>query len=142
MSNRFILEIQKFNGGRDFKTGIQYFAFPQLAHINSRMIGTAKIMSENLTEITAVRGIDQYSALFVNQLGKIFPKITLTPERSREEKSLIFTFYEVQLSLYSVGEASGSTEPVETLSFSFSKFSAKEESPKAELTAKNRRTKT
>ena len=142
MSNRFILELQKFNGGQDFKTGIQSFAFPQLAHINSRMAGTAKKMSENLTEITAIRGIDQYSALFFNQQGKIFSKITLTPERSREGKSLVFTFYEAQLTLYSVGSASGSTGAMETLSFSFSKFSAKEESPKAESTGYNRRTKT
>ena len=139
MSNQLILEIQEFNGGQTFKTGIHSFAFPQHAHINSGMAGTAKKMSEKLREMTAVRSVDRYSALFINQQGKTFPKMTLTPERSLEEKSFVFTFYEVQLTLYSIEGASRSTESVEILSFSFSKFSAKEASPKAESTAYNKR---
>ncbi len=142
MSNQLILEIQEFNGGQDFKIGIQSFAFSQHAHINRGMAGTAQKMSEELREMTAVRSIDRYSALFVNQQGKTFPKMTLTPERSREEKSFIFTFYEVQLTLYSIERSSRSNETVEILSFSFSKFSAKETSPKAESTVHNQRPKT
>ena len=141
MSNQLILEIQEFNGGQDFKTGIQSFAFPQHAHINGNMAGTANKMSEKLREMTAVRSVDRYSALFINQQGKTFPKMTLTPERSREEKSFVFTFYEVQLTLYSIEGASRSTESVEILSFSFSSFSARETSPKAESTANNQRPK-
>ena len=142
MSNRFILEIEKFNGGQDFKTEIQSFEFPQFAHISGGMVGFAKKMSEKLSQITTWRSIDQYSPLFLNQQGKIFPKVTLKLGRSREGKSFIFTFHEAQLDSYSLYRKSGVSESTEELSFNFSEFSAKEESPKAEPTGNNGRPKT
>jgi len=139
MSNRFILEIQKFDGGQDFTTGIHSFEFPQFSHIRGSMVGSAKKMSEKLSEITTSRSIDRYSPLFVNQQGKTFPKMTLTTVRSREEKSFIYTFHEARLDFYSMFRGN---ESAETISFSFSEFSVKEESPKAESTANNQKPKT
>ncbi len=141
MSNQLILEIQEFNGGQSFKTGIYSFEFPQFAHISGGMAGTTKKMSEKLTMIKARRDVDQYSPLFVNQRQKIFPKVMLRTS-SREGKSFIFTFHKARLDYYSLNRESGAIESTEELSFSFSEFTVKDESPKAEPTGHNRRPKT
>lgn len=138
MSNRFILEIQNFYGGQNFKTGIQSFAFPQFAHIPATMVGSVEKMSETLSEITASRSIDHYSHLFISQQQRTFPKMTLTTVRSREEKFISYTFYEVRLSYYSISRTSDSNVSAEQISFTFSKFSTKEASQIVESTDYNR----
>lgn len=139
MSSQIILEIEKFKNGQNFKIGINYFSFPQAKHFTGAAAASVKKVSEKLTDITITRDTDQHSSLFINQLGKIFPKLTIKTNLGREGKSFVYTFNEVFLENYSNHKASASDKAEDDVGFVFSEFSVKEESPKSERPTVNKK---
>ena len=139
MSSQIILEIEKFKSGQNLKIGINYFSFPQAKHFTGATAASVKKVSEKLTDITINRDTDPHTSLFINQLGKTFPKLTIKTNLGREGKSFVYTFNQVYLDSYSNQQGSGPSETADLIGFTFSEFSVEEESPKSERPAVNKK---